>query len=552
MKANKFFTAVASLMAAVAFTACSNEELENQPVKSQAKQINLTTSLAKTRAASNIQEDAITSQVGVFGVSNGASTADVGNNVEYTVNSGSLSSTSAMTWPSDGSTSVSFYGYAPYNSEWAYGSVNAFSVATDQSEESAYLASDLLYGVPATNPVSQTDDAVNLAFTHKLAKLTITVNRASGCTVDLSNAVVTITGTNTKTSLNPSTGALAETPSVVADIKAGTLAAETGGEVSAIVVPQEIAKDAELIKVATGEKTYIAKLGAAATLASGNAYALTVTVDNSTTPVTTYTLNLGTSLTGWTTTGNTLDVTTSEQIVYEVGDYVLNDGSLLKADASDFDSKKSNIVAVIFSTSVSTTDTAYDGYAMCVKSVSNKDWGQTAEWNQTNITTWANALTDLDGLSHSQAFLTSDTYSGLDSEKQGKFIANFTGFSMQWGTVPANLSGWFVPSIGQWIQILNNLGEAGLSSSTDYADSNSSSPGLTSTETSVFTKIDAYLTKAGQNALGENLYVTSTEAGNNFWQVSKSSTGYNIGRNPGKSNNTRNVIPCVAYKIPTE
>ncbi|MBR2291381.1 MAG: fimbrillin family protein, partial [Prevotella sp.] len=213
MKANKFFTAVASLMAAVAFTACSNEELENQPVKSQAKQINLTTSLAKTRAASNIQEDAITSQVGVFGVSNGASTADVGNNVEYTVNSGSLSSTSAMTWPSDGSTSVSFYGYAPYNSEWAYGSVNAFSVATDQSEESAYLASDLLYGVPATNPVSQTDDAVNLAFTHKLAKLTITVNRASGCTVDLSNAVVTITGTNTKTSLNPSTGALAETPS---------------------------------------------------------------------------------------------------------------------------------------------------------------------------------------------------------------------------------------------------------------------------------------------------------------------------------------------------
>lgn len=546
---------MSALLGAVALWGCSADEAgELQEAReSMPTTVSLTTRLTGTRAANDPQTSAINSdvQVGVFGVS-GTTTITNGDNGCYTVEStGSLtpkSKKAVMGWPADGS-KVSIYAYAPYNSSWTHNTNNSFKVSSDQSTSEGYLASDLLYGTPSTNPVEPTANAVALAFTHKLAKVNITITTADA-TIDLTKARVMINNTKLSTSLNPSTGALGAASGDATDIIA-TTALGTASTVYTIIVPQSVDKRTVLATIETNptgsdNKTYRAKLMEATTFESGKSYNFTVNLDDGPEPVLTLQMG-GTSITGWNPNNG---VDTSVKEVPSIGDYILSDGSFLKPSASDFSSKKANAIAVIFSTTAH--DAGYEGYAMCVKSVGGKDWGGTAAWNETNISTWTAALAELDGMTHCKNFMatTNATWTSLDATKQGKFIANFTGFSLQFTTVPANLSGWFVPSIGQWIQILNNLGGAGLDANTNYANGNTSSPGLTSTDTSVFTKIDSYLTNVGQSALGENLYVSSTESGNNFWQVSKTNTGYNIGRNPGKANNTRTVIPVIAYKIP--
>lgn len=564
MKTNGFFIGMAALLGAVALWGCSADEAgELQEAReSMPTTVSLTTRLTGTRVANDPQTSAINSdvQVGVFGVS-GSATITNGDNGCYTVEStGSLtpkSKKAVMGWPADGS-KVSIYAYAPYNSAWTHNADNSFTISSDQSTSEGYLASDLLYGAPASNPVEPTAKAVALTFSHKLAKVNIAVaiKENSAISFDLTKARVTINNTKPTTSLNPSTGALGTATGSVADIIAST-ALGSPSTVYTIVVPQTIAKNTILVTIETNptgtdNRTYRAKLKQDVTFESGKAYSFKVVLDEDPEPALTLQMG-GTSITGW-NDNNGVSTTTKE--VPSIGDYILADGKFLKPAASDFAAKKSQAIAVIFSTSVSNTDAAagYEGYAMGVKSVSGKDWGGTAAWNETNISTWAAALSDLDGLTHCKNFMagSNPTWTGLTAGKQAKFIANFTGFSLQFTTVPDNLSGWFVPSIGQWILILNNLGGAGLDANTTYANGNTSSPGLTSTETNVFARIDACLTQAGQSALGESLYVSSTESDNNFWQVSKASTGYNIGRNPGKASNTRNVVPVIAYKVPAE
>lgn len=294
MKTRNFFTFLA---AAAALLACNKTEADmQQPAKGQAIRL---TSQVGTKATSDPQGTQLSTAVtvGVFGISDNAAISN-GNNNAYTVEANAtLSANTEMVWPSEGS--VSIYAYAPYQQEWVYNQANSFSVATDQATEAGYLTSDLLYGTPASNPVAQTEDPVALNFTHKLTKLNISIQKAQNATLDLSEAIVTLTNTKITTSLNPSTGAIGEATGDATDIQ---LVSALGNATTAcgILVPQEIAAGTALVRIVADGKTLIAKLAAATTFVGGKSYNFTVQIGAVTEPVTEVTLQLGsTTLVGW-------------------------------------------------------------------------------------------------------------------------------------------------------------------------------------------------------------------------------------------------------------
>ena len=267
---------IVSIAALSLLTACTAQKMDAPAVKNTAISL---TSQVQTRATADPQTTALSTSntVGVF-VTSGQATITNGNNNEHSVDAtGALTTSNTMNYPSEDGTKVNIYAYAPYASGMALSSDNAFSVSTDQSADSGYLASDLVYASVADQ--ASTESAVALNFAHKLSQLQIVIQNNEA--IDLSNAVVSVTGTNIDASFNTQTGAVtaAETANVK-DIKAATINAAT--TVYAVVVPQTIAANTQLVKITTASKVYVAKLATEATLAGGKAYKFTVNLGENT------------------------------------------------------------------------------------------------------------------------------------------------------------------------------------------------------------------------------------------------------------------------------
>lgn len=161
--------------------------------------------------------------------------------------------------------------YHPYNSAWT-GTSHEFSVSTDQSDNTNYRNSDLLWAMTTS---SMTKTAIPLVFEHKLAKVNVTLR--SEDIDDLSGAVVSICGTNVATSFNPTTGSLSATSTDVQEIKAGetTSSAYTA---SAIVVPQMVANGTKFIKIVLGDKTFYYTLSTDKELRAGYSHNYMLTI----------------------------------------------------------------------------------------------------------------------------------------------------------------------------------------------------------------------------------------------------------------------------------
>lgn len=567
MKQKKFFIGLASLVAAIGFTACSNDDADYQQRSSTGNVISLTSSMKGMRSTSDPQTTALNTEnkVGVF-VTSGTSSITNGDNNQHSVEStGALSTSNPMTYP-DGS--VNIYAYAPYQESWGVNTANTFSVKSDQSTDANYLASDLLYGVPASNPVSATNDPVSLNFTHMLSKINVIITKATGSNVNLANAVVKVINTMPTTTLNPSTGAIGDASGTVAEITASTIAADlTAGDENskatacAIIVPQELAVGTQFIKITTSDsKTLVGKLGTATEFESGESYNIAISVGNVTEEETEVTLSIGsTSIATW--NDNTIGLT-----AYGVGDYVLADGTCIKA--SDITSEnKAQIAGVIFSTDVSGTDrtAGYNAYAMGVIRIKNRTWGFTDEITA-GPTSLADGLADLDGRSKTATVVNNSAYTTYKASNSNH-VADLSSATPS--LTGANLSGWFVPSFGQVVQILNNLGEANITESTITATSfgtnnsfyiynNDNSEGKVSPAT-IINNLNTYVvTNAGKS---ENVITTgnitiatiSESAGSKFWTfaLTENGTSWELGAAAGKTPKTdRSVIPCFALTVP--
>lgn len=279
MTGKSIFIGLAVIMVSMTeLTGCSTEEADGQNVMTTSKPIILKAQMQTTRTINDLQNTDLSMAVtvGVFSLSDENTLLTNGDNAAYiTDGSGNLTATgSAMNWPASGS--VSIYTYAPWQSVWSYGAEKTFTVAADQSSDEGYLASDLLY---ASQTATSQTSAVNLGFSHKLARLALTVTADASTT--LTDATVKIVGTKPSTVLTLADGTISEATGTAQDITIGSGINITAGQsqtLYAVVVPQTIAANATLIEVTAGSKMWKYHFTDAKTLAGGKSHSLTVSV----------------------------------------------------------------------------------------------------------------------------------------------------------------------------------------------------------------------------------------------------------------------------------
>jgi len=158
----------------------------------------------------------------------------------------------------------------------------------------------------------------------------------------------------------------------------------------------------------------------------------------------------------------------------QVGDYYMSDGSVLPGDASSVPENCIGIVFQISAERISADETAQGwthGYVMALTNAAkDTKWGKAAtEGSGENspfvehASTYKGMYEEIEGYAKTKYMV--DTY-GSENDFQG---VNGTFYQVtQYGETaataqykaPAGTSGWYLPSIGQWWDILENLGEA--------------------------------------------------------------------------------------------
>lgn len=239
--------------------------------------VNMTASMLTTRTSSDVQDDALSSQVtvGVYGLSDGDALLWNGDNAAYSVDGGTLvAGNSSMYWPESGC--ITIHAYAPRQDGWSYSTESrSFTVAANQSSEEGYLASDLLYAEASSSSM----ETVNLGFRHLMARIVLTLAVEEG--MSLSNATVKITNTKPSVAFVPLTGEVGETSGSVQDIIIGTGVSMNGGSdtrLYGVIIPQTVGAGTSLIEVTERDKIWRYHFADDVTFRSGRPYTLSVTV----------------------------------------------------------------------------------------------------------------------------------------------------------------------------------------------------------------------------------------------------------------------------------
>lgn len=273
MKKNMIFAAIAAL----ALTACSNDD-EIKVGGDNAILLTSSLNVAETRAATDIQTSAFDAgeTVDVYITENNG-----GNNpttypqpIEYsTAAGGALTVGTQYYYPTSGN-GVNIY--ALYPATAATGKL--FTIKEDQSADDNYKASDLMYGKPASNPVSPSANAENIQFSHLLSKVTINLKPGVNVT-SLDGAEVKLLGVKPSTMLTADINGYSIT-AASGDATPITVmtATETVTSGSAIIVPQTLPE--MFLQVTLGGATLTGKLDSGAPeLTPGNEYTYDITVN---------------------------------------------------------------------------------------------------------------------------------------------------------------------------------------------------------------------------------------------------------------------------------
>lgn len=444
-----------ALLAALGFASCSNEEPTS--VADENGKIKITSlGFGDSRSTNQELQSVQIAQgvkVGVF-VTDGTSCIENGdNNMLVADGAGQFVSTADMYWPA--SKSASIYAYAPYNSNWATGlsETQTFTVQSDQSTDENYLASDLLYGTPVSNPVSVTETAVPVKFIHKLVK--IKVNIKSDAPESLRGATISLVNVCNEVSINLTTGQLGTATGSTEIVAARYAADATEFGCAAVIAPQTLASATPFINIVKQDGSAVScKLPAPMTLASGKVYTFTVTLGDVSK------VETDSELDNWEDGDNT-DVSGDSAVTYGVGDFVLTDGTFIKkSDASKYE--EAQIAGVIFSTTVSATDAAagYKGYILGKTTQGNVKWAAESSFGYPDDysiapRSIAGAAECLDGRTETAYLKALDNFDETNFP-WAKQLASITPLP------EANFSEWYVPAMGQLLQIANNLGNANI------------------------------------------------------------------------------------------
>lgn len=168
-----------------------------------------------------------------------------------------------------------YFAYAPHADaeDIDENMILSFSVQADQSTGTNMQASDLLYDQGGTVGSAN----LSVTFSHKLSKLTVTLQKEENLTEDVTFNAVTLQGTKLGTTLNLTDGTLGEASGDATDIT--MCPATTANTYECILVPQE-ATYSVLINAEVGgeQKTYVYTPSAAYTFESDQSYTLALTV----------------------------------------------------------------------------------------------------------------------------------------------------------------------------------------------------------------------------------------------------------------------------------
>ena len=280
MKKTKLF-GWALFASMISLSACSNDAEE---VFAQENEIKLTSEITPSRVTSlDYQSTQIVKgqQVGV--TITGAKSEH--KNVAWNVGEeGELSNTGDPVYYGDGAATIT--AYHPFNDDWDENTSYAFSVNTDQSSEENYRNSDLLWAAATSSKI---ETAIPLTFSHKLAKINVTlVPEKLGD--KLNGATISIYNTKISTTFNPTTGVVSDATGEPQEIIAGVTANDVY-TASAIVIPQEVS--GKFIKITHEGKTYYYTLASSKELEAGHSYSYTLTVKDK------QLINTGSSINPW-------------------------------------------------------------------------------------------------------------------------------------------------------------------------------------------------------------------------------------------------------------
>lgn len=553
MQNRKFF---ATLTAAIALTAglasCSNNDDELNPKNEGRIPITLTSNVGSRATDQSLQETQIANgvNVGVFITQGDNSIAT--NNMLASDGNGGFTGNAGST--NDAETNLDIYAYAPYNSAWEDLSTEYTFTVTDQETNDKYYAADLMIAEPVNT--APTAEAINLTFKHKMAKLNLNFDLTGAPeTFSLDGATVSVLNVLPSVNVKVSDGTIGTASGSATAIKAGTLTAE--GKASVVFPPQTIAKDTKFVQVVVNGQTYEATLPSAVAFEGGKKYTYTVTFtvdgDGGST-VTGITLTPTTSVTPW---------EDGQLKSCNVGDYVTKTGEIVpKEDIASYDNK-ADIVAVIFSKEVSELDkrAGYNAYAMGLTVGTGLVWGD-ATLVGTSVETFGDALNDLDGRDKTNYVLKQVSGIGTADNTIFKYCVDLEDFDS------SVASEWFVPSIGQMLQFLNGIGQAGINADTELAETGYTNAmyrvPVAEGSTTVLDNLNACATAVGKSEIvgsGSQVFVTVTESNAykgsvNFWcfqtnfSVSETPYSWGFGRNPGKgSTSGRYLLPCVALTL---
>ncbi len=171
----------------------------------------------------------------------------------------------------DATTKADFYCYYPYTSSVPSITTFPFQVSQDQSTESGYKASDLMWG--KVQGIVPTPDPVMVTVNHIMSCLIINLKAGTGWKEDdIKTAEITLCGLKTSALVNLTDGIVTADGSA-SEIK--PLPVET--EIfKALVVPHKVS-DAELVRVNVGTNSY--SLKTSIDLKSGKQHTCTVVVN---------------------------------------------------------------------------------------------------------------------------------------------------------------------------------------------------------------------------------------------------------------------------------
>ena len=311
-----------------------------------------------------------------------------------------------------GSTTIDIVAYYPATAG------STFSVATDQTADASYKASDLMYA-SVTNQAKQTAP-VNLSFSHKMAKLNVNITAGDGVgsitSVSLLNVKPTVAFTH-------STGAVGEA-------SGDPISIQMSNNGAAVIPAQTISGGLLSIVTDVGTATYSVT---SKEFEAGREYTINLAVKLTDVGATS-------AITDWTTT--VLIATADHK-----GWIITADGSIYPNKAAVEAVGKTGVAMIFFVGDKGRAEHNYRGLAISlVKSTTKFSWGY--HWDHTDekcIRSWysdfAHAVTDLYGLENTLA---------LRSHECHPAAVEVMDHPEHYGVIPAGTVGWFLGAVEQW------------------------------------------------------------------------------------------------------